>query len=336
MGAQSALVIRASPREAKKVSDGSPRSAKLRPTASEHAPDAATASLAPPAIAAIPVFAPGEPASAVSLARPYIALQRKLAVGAVDDPLEREADRVAEQVMRMPERALPTRGQEALPISNIPSIAMGAAVAQRQADASADEQNLPAGAPPAITWDFDPVSDDASPAPESSDTSGVDATLQRSVDLSGIIRRQAAPAPAAPGPAPVVAQTLSWSDFPVVPNRIGGTSAQTGFTPSWRNDGTGFSVAFNPATSWSVVADQTDALLRHEQYHLNLAALIANKANAAVGTMRPAALIRAFQRTLTTHTNSYDGDTDHGQNTRLQTLWEQDIDAGVPQFPFTS
>lgn len=35
-------------------------------------------------------------------------LQAKLVVGAVDDPLEREADRVAEQVMRMPEQAAAT------------------------------------------------------------------------------------------------------------------------------------------------------------------------------------------------------------------------------------
>src|SRR5271167_3690258 len=34
-----------------------------------------------------------------------LSLQRKLAVGAVDDPLEREADQVAEQVMRMPDPA---------------------------------------------------------------------------------------------------------------------------------------------------------------------------------------------------------------------------------------
>jgi hypothetical protein len=112
-------------------------------------------------------------------------------------------------------------------------------------------------------------------------------------------------------------------------------SAQTGFTSSWRNNGTGFSIAFNRATSWSVVADQTDALLRHEQYHLNLAALIATKANAAAGTLPAVALIKAFQRALTTYTNSYDQDTDHSRNSRLQTLWEQDIDAGVPEFPIT-
>ena len=40
------------------------------------------------------------------LARPLPRpMQAKLNVGAVDDPLEREADRVAEQVMRMPEPA---------------------------------------------------------------------------------------------------------------------------------------------------------------------------------------------------------------------------------------
>jgi len=33
-------------------------------------------------------------------------IQAKLKVGAVDDPLEREADRVAEQVMRMPAAGL--------------------------------------------------------------------------------------------------------------------------------------------------------------------------------------------------------------------------------------
>src|SRR5215471_10176117 len=41
---------------------------------------------------------------------PQIALQRKLAIGAVNDPLEHEADRVAEQVMRMPGSATVSRG----------------------------------------------------------------------------------------------------------------------------------------------------------------------------------------------------------------------------------
>jgi len=112
-------------------------------------------------------------------------------------------------------------------------------------------------------------------------------------------------------------------------------SAQTGIRRTWRNNGTGFKVAFNPALSWSVQADQTAALLRHEQYHLNLAVLMANKANAASGTMGASALIKAFNTASTTHDHSYDHDTENSQNTNLQTQWEQDIDAGVPEFPIT-
>jgi len=336
MRAQSALLMRA-PAPAAKEAAGASSHAGIRREPRERTHDPSPARRTPASLAAVPVFAPGEGAGPVTPALKPIALRRKLAVGAVDDPLEREADRVAEHVMRTPEPATaPTRGRQPLPLSSIRSIAMGAAVAQRQADESAYEQNMPAGAPPAITWDFDPVSDDTTPPPDSADTTDVDATVQRSVDTSGIIRRQAAPAPARSGAARVVARTLRWSDFPTVPDRIDGMSARTGWTSRWRNDGTGFSIAFNPATSWSVVADQTDALLRHEQYHLNLAALIANKANAAAGTMPAADLISAFQTALSTHTASYDEDTDHSRNTRLQTLWEQDIDAGVPEFPITS
>ena len=51
----------------------------------------------------IPLLAPNRPSGPEARAT---LLQRKLAVGQVDDPLEHEADRVAEQVMRMPEPAL--------------------------------------------------------------------------------------------------------------------------------------------------------------------------------------------------------------------------------------
>jgi hypothetical protein len=45
----------------------------------------------------IALFAPGDPPP------PPICLQRKLTIGPVNDPLEREADRVAGEVMRMPD-----------------------------------------------------------------------------------------------------------------------------------------------------------------------------------------------------------------------------------------
>lgn len=134
---------------------------------------------------------------------------------------------------------------------------------------------------------------------------------------------------------PVSPRTLTWSDFQPASGRINGLSAQTSWRSSWRNDGTGFNITFDSGSSWSVVADQTDALLRHEQYHLNLAALIANKANAAAGAMPAGALINAFKRALQVHERSYEIDTDNGRNSRMQAMWESDIDAGVPEFPIT-
>jgi hypothetical protein len=82
----------------------SARAARAVMRVSERAHEAATASHAPSCVAAIPVFAPSERARTGSSTLPRIALQRKLAIGAVDDPLEHEADRVAEQVMRVPHR----------------------------------------------------------------------------------------------------------------------------------------------------------------------------------------------------------------------------------------
>jgi hypothetical protein len=118
---------------------------------------------------------------------------------------------------------------------------------------------------------------------QSANDTAVQTSIQRSFDSSVTIQRQSAPTPATSGTQFVVARPLSWADFHLVPTRIGGYSAGTKVKGSYRKNGTGFNVAFDPAASWSVLADQTAALLRHEQYHLNLAVLIANKANTCPG-----------------------------------------------------
>ena len=100
MGTQAA-VMRAPAPEAKQGERAS--HAAMRP--SERTPLGVSASRAPSSFAAVPMFAPGEDARAGSSAFSRIALQRKLAVGAVDDPLEREADRVADKLMRTPHPA---------------------------------------------------------------------------------------------------------------------------------------------------------------------------------------------------------------------------------------
>jgi hypothetical protein len=101
MGTQSVL-MRAPAPEARQGPAASPRAGSLHRGATERALATPRATRAPRSFAAIPVFAPGERA-AVASAAPRIALQRKLAIGEVNDPLEHEADRVAERVMRMPD-----------------------------------------------------------------------------------------------------------------------------------------------------------------------------------------------------------------------------------------
>ncbi len=72
---------------------------------------------------------------------PPIAIQAKLTIGAIDDPLEREADRVADLVMRMP--AVPGAAADAL--SRAPP------ALQRKCAACAEDEKVrmkPAGSPP--------------------------------------------------------------------------------------------------------------------------------------------------------------------------------------------
>ncbi len=214
------------------------------------------------------------------------------------------------------------------------------AVAQRQPDAAQpnatapapnqDQQNPAKGAPAVIQGE--PISGNDGQAPQpSAATDTQQAPVQRAVASAPIVRRQSQAGQTTP--APIVAPTVSWSDYRPVPDKIDGMSAQTGY--KWTSQGSVISIVFDPATSWSVAADQTDALLRHEQYHLNLAVVIVNKANAAAATMKTAALLKALDTTLKAQDRSYDIDTDHGANTRMQAMWEKDIDANVPQFPFS-
>ncbi len=68
-------------------------------------------------VSAIPLFPPGKGPQTNALARPIGGLlQQKLTVGRADDPLEREADQIADQVMRTPDPSAiaATRGAPAV------------------------------------------------------------------------------------------------------------------------------------------------------------------------------------------------------------------------------
>jgi hypothetical protein len=100
MGTQSALLMRAPAREAKEGAAARRASAPPRAGAVDRALTLLARTAAPQSVAQITAFAAIERKAITPSAEPRIPLQRKLAIGAVDDPLEHEADRVAAQVMR--------------------------------------------------------------------------------------------------------------------------------------------------------------------------------------------------------------------------------------------
>jgi hypothetical protein len=102
MQTKSAVLMRAPAKNATR----SPSASLFRRTRSPAREDS-TRTAAPRWAAGIPARHAAERGSA---AGSPVALQRKLAIGAVNDPLEHEADRVAEQVMRMPASATVLRG----------------------------------------------------------------------------------------------------------------------------------------------------------------------------------------------------------------------------------
>jgi hypothetical protein len=82
--------------------------------------------------------------------------------------------------------------------------------------------------------------------------------------------------------------------------------------------------------------DPTDGprLLRHEQYHFNLAGVMATKATTAQGS-RPTrqADFDRLMAAANRHSSRYDSETNHGLNTAQQSTWESTIDAGNLSFP---
>ena len=75
-------------------------------------------------------------------------------------------------------------------------------------------------------------------------------------------------------------------------------------------------------------------LLRHEQYHFNLAGGMANKATQAQGS-RPTSQADFNRLMASTNRTSkqYDSETNHGLNAGPQSTWEGNIDGGNLPYP---
>jgi hypothetical protein len=82
--------------------------------------------------------------------------------------------------------------------------------------------------------------------------------------------------------------------------------------------------------------DQADAarLLRHEQYHLNLACALASLGNDEIGSGTTlAAALKHVVAASRREQRAYDNDTSHGCDSGAQGSWEGNIDSGSVTFP---
>lgn len=318
--------------------------------------------------------------------------QAKLTVGEPDDPLEREADDVADRVMLAPpERrtrgSLEPRLGESLEAvrahTDSYAAVLARAVSARSFAVGSDlgfaageyhpSSHRPYGFPrsrsqhlvlrqaedgttaamPGIQHDDATLDADAPTlmGAEPKVTEDVDVAPDLGEATSGVMQRE--PSDAGVSPAAVVTDAsatagaaaaaaciqLTWAQFPPA-NPPGPDAAQTGYT--WSNRGGMITVRFDASSSWvrpqwkNNTSAASMALLRHEQYHLTLACELAGKANAAIAAGTSLQTVTAqFRRTLAAQERSYEVDTDHGTVAAMQAAWERDIDAGVPQFPFS-
>jgi hypothetical protein len=82
--------------------------------------------------------------------------------------------------------------------------------------------------------------------------------------------------------------------------------------------------------------DQADMarLLRHEQYHMNLACALAFLGNTQIDAGKPvAAVFRQVVAASRREQRAYDNETKHGCESGPQSTWEANIDSGSVKFP---
>jgi len=81
---------------------------------------------------------------------------------------------------------------------------------------------------------------------------------------------------------------------------------------------------------------RSDCLLRHEQYHWNLACLFTAKGNAAIAAGANTAAVFTWVAARTNSlTKKYDKESNHGGEAGAQAAWESAIDGGMPDEKFT-
>jgi len=178
------------------------------------------------------------------------------------------------------------------------------------------------------------------------DTGGIGQTVDGTATDQGQVADRAQPVQtvavqrdgATPGPGggnTASVPTVSWADF-----ADAGEDQEFAAQSAWIfGFSAGFTVSKDTSNMWAKPSAKTDAtngpaLLRHEQYHFNLAGAMASKATQAQGK-RPTSQADFNQLMASTNRTSkqYDSDTNHGLKADVQSTWESNIDGGSLQYP---
>jgi hypothetical protein len=129
---------------------------------------------------------------------------------------------------------------------------------------------------------------------------------------------------------------LQWKDFTGSTHPGEGIQAWTSSTiaSEFEKDGN-FHIYcfFDKKKSWRIKKEESDALLRHEQYHFNLTELYTRKIRKALKEKNIKAGSREFQKIFKEYFREgdkaqikYDKDTKHSKTISEQSRWETEID----------
>ena len=136
----------------------------------------------------------------------------------------------------------------------------------------------------------------------------------------------------------ILKRTLTWGDFqPVRPNSLRGFDAEAGGRISVRSTGRGAALVVVIAVRHTARVEtdtvQTAALLQHEQGHLDLTIIAANRIkNDVEGGTAWATAMRQRGGGLATANTKYDNETNHGANASAQTRWNAQLQRDLRSF----
>jgi len=124
---------------------------------------------------------------------------------------------------------------------------------------------------------------------------------------------------------------LQWNDFKGYPQKMEGIEAWTAYFIDCRQEGNKFGIFcyFERNKSWRIKSKENDYLLKHEQYHFNIAEVYARKLRKQMIVSDLKELNKEFNKNykeMEKVQKAYDKETNHSKNPEEQGKWEIEID----------